>query len=98
MAIYALGFIRITDPDLYKQYEAGFMAALAPHKGELLAVDEEAEFLEGENPGERVVVIRFPDRDALNAWYSSDAYQKIAAIRHKAASSTILSVRDLGSL
>jgi uncharacterized protein (DUF1330 family) len=37
--------------------------------------------MEGEMPGQRTVVIEFPDRATAEAWYNSPAYQKILPIR-----------------
>jgi uncharacterized protein (DUF1330 family) len=93
MPAYAVGHIKISDPEKYRDYEAGFFEALAPFNGTILAVDDAPTVLEGNAPDARVVILSFPDQDALNAWYSSDAYQAIAAIRHKAADSQIITVR-----
>ena len=41
----------------------------------------EAETVEGEPKGERVVVLEFPDREAFRAWYDSPAYQEIIGLR-----------------
>lgn len=94
MTAYAIGHITITDPEKYKNYEAGFFAALAPFNGSIVAVDDAPVVLEGEAPNARVVVLSFPDHETLNAWYNSDAYQAIASIRHEAADSKIITVRE----
>lgn len=34
---------------------------------------------------DRMVVLRFPDEEALQKWWKSDAYQAAIPFRHKAA-------------
>jgi len=94
MTAYAIGHITITDPEKYKAYEAGFFSALAPFNGTIVAVDDAPVVLEGEAPNARVVVLSFPDDESLNAWYNSEAYQAIARIRHEAADSKIIAIRE----
>ena len=41
-------------------------------------------------PGERHVVIRFPDRASAEGWYKSDQYQKILPIRQANSKGTLM--------
>lgn len=93
MTVYLIGHIEITDPALYRDYEAGFMDALTPHKGSILAVDDDPTTVEGETKKGRVVILSFPTRKHLDDWYGSDTSKTIMAFRHKAANSQIVSVR-----
>lgn len=93
MTAYAMAFLEITDREHYSKYEAGFMDALAPFGGEVLVVDEAPIVLEGEAPKGRIVLIRFPSSDKLDAWYSSDAYQEILPFRKAASRGQVISVK-----
>lgn len=89
MTVYLVGHIDITDRDRYADYEAGFMDVFAKYNGEFVAVDDTPESLEGEADYTRCVIIRFPDADSAHAWYDSEGYQQLAAIRWEASASRI---------
>ncbi|MCE7998861.1 MAG: DUF1330 domain-containing protein [Rhodobiaceae bacterium] len=93
MTVYAMAFVDIKDREHYAKYEAGFMDALAPFGAEILAADEEPNVLEGEAPKGRIVLIRFPSADKLDAWYNSDAYQAILPFRKAASNGHVISVK-----
>jgi uncharacterized protein (DUF1330 family) len=60
---------------------------IAKHGGRYLTKGDSHKFPEGGhwNP-ERVVIIEFPDMDALNAWYTSPEYQPLIALRTRSTS------------
>ncbi len=93
MTVYAMAFVEIKDREHYAKYEAGFMDALAPFGAEILAVDEAPDVLEGEAPKGRIVLIRFPSAEKLDAWYNSDAYQAILPFRKAASNGHVISVK-----
>jgi uncharacterized protein (DUF1330 family) len=86
MSVFLIATLNIHDRSAYAEYEAGFMEIFTQHEGELMAVDEAPTVLEGEWPYSRTVLIRFPNTDSLNRWYTSDAYQGL--VRHRFAAST----------
>lgn len=55
-------------------------ATLAPYGGHFLVHGGSVHAVEGEWPGD-IVIIAFPDRDAALAWYDSPAYQAILPLR-----------------
>ena len=85
MSVYAVATITIHDRERYAQYEEGFLEIFARYQGEIAAVSDDAEMLEGEKDFTRLVLARFPDRAALMAWYESPEYQELA--QHRFASS-----------
>jgi uncharacterized protein (DUF1330 family) len=62
------------------EYLERIQATLDPHDGRFIVHGGEPEILEGSWPG-TVVVIEFPSADAARAWYHSDAYADILALR-----------------
>lgn len=92
MAAYIVASIKIRDREGYARYEAGFMDVFSKYEGELVAVSETAEVLEGEWPYTRAVLLRFPDRVAAKAWYESPEYQQLAAHRRDASEGVIIAV------
>ena len=51
--------------------------------GEVLVATPEATVLEGTTDATWSVVVRFPDMEALNGWYSSEEYQAVAPRRRE---------------
>ena len=90
---YIVGHIDIHDMETYRDYMAKVPALIAAEGGEYLVRGGESEVLEGEFPGARSVIIRFPDRASALAFYNSDAYADVRAIR-QAASTGALKVVD----
>jgi uncharacterized protein (DUF1330 family) len=72
---------KITDRDKLNQYLAGAPASLAGRPIEILAFTEAGENVEGEAPGGRVVVLKFPDKEAAMDWYNSPEYQAVVPLR-----------------
>ncbi|MEM9010694.1 MAG: DUF1330 domain-containing protein [Pseudomonadota bacterium] len=79
MAAYVIARIEVTDPDEYMKYASQTVATAEKFGGEFLAKGGAAHYIEGSGP-ERLVIVRFPDRAAAEAWYASPDYQKILPI------------------
>lgn len=97
MPVYAVALINIADRAGYASYEAGFMSIFAQHSGKLLAVEEAPRVKEGEWNCTRTVLIEFPDAQALDSWYHSDAYQQLAQHRFASSSASIAVLNGLPS-
>ncbi len=82
--------ISIHDHKTYSAYEAGFMPVLIQYEGQVLAVDENAETIEGQWPATRTVILQFADREAARRWYDSAEYQAIRAHRTAASEGNIV--------
>lgn len=81
MSTYFVVNATITDPELLATYRAATAATFEGHDVTVLVSTNDAEIIEGEPIGQRVVVLRFPDQDAFRAWYDSPAYQAIIGMR-----------------
>ena len=95
MSVYIIANISIHDGDEYEKYQAGFGEIFARYEGELLAVSDEPQIIEGEWPHTRAVVIRFPNADEARRWYSSSEYQEIAKHRRRASKASIIALEGL---
>jgi uncharacterized protein (DUF1330 family) len=95
MGVYAVALITIHDREAYARYGQGFMEIFERHSGRLLAVDEAPSVLEGEWPWTRTVLLEFPDRAALDAWYHSADYQALAQHRHQGSDAAIAVLQGL---
>jgi uncharacterized protein (DUF1330 family) len=81
MPSYAIGLFSEVrrGPDI-AEYIARIDATLQPFGGRFLIHRATAEAVEGAWGG-ALVVIAFPDREAVRAWYASPAYQAILPLR-----------------
>lgn len=92
MTVYVVALLQITDRERYTRYAREFMPTLAPFRGTLLAADESPTPVEGSPAPDKVVLLRFPDRENYEGWVTSDDYRRIAIHRKAGTNSTILAV------
>ena len=81
MSALFIAISKITDQDKVNAYLAGAPASLGGRQVEVLAFTESGEDVEGEAPGSRVVILKFPDKEAAMAWYNSPEYQAVLPLR-----------------
>lgn len=92
MSAYVIGHLH--NPTINEdviEYIDRIQATMDPFGGRFLVHGVEAEVKEGEWPG-AVVIVEFPDRDALNAWYDSPAYREILPLRTNHIDSSLVFV------
>lgn len=92
MTAYAIA--RLTDVRLgagIAAYLEAFDATIAPFEGRYLVHGGAPRVVEGAFDGD-VVVLAFPDRARLDAWYASEAYRAILPLRTENATSHVVFV------
>jgi len=82
------------DHDQYARYVAAARRIVQAHGGVYLLTGNRVSTLSGEPPPERVVVIRFPDRQALDRCFASREYREIAPLRERSTESRALVIED----
>jgi uncharacterized protein (DUF1330 family) len=95
VSVYVIVQLNIHDRDRYDKYAEAFPPILAQYGGSVLVADDAPRVLEGEWTGDRVVMLRFPDRDTFRAWASSPEYQGIVGDRQAGSTAVITLVRGL---
>jgi uncharacterized protein (DUF1330 family) len=80
MPAYLIVDATITDPSKLDEYMAAVGPSLAGREFKVLALSTDTEVLEGD-AGERTVLMEFPDREALHAWYDSPEYTNAKQFR-----------------
>jgi uncharacterized protein (DUF1330 family) len=84
MTAYLIVNYDVTDPDLYKEYQAGAGPALKVGTDcEVLVFDQKSAAVEGE-PGHQTVVLKFDSVERAKAIYDSGDYQAVVGKRHSA--------------
>ena len=96
MTAYAVAHMRqVTMGPPIVEYLQRIDATLAPFGGRFLVHGGGVELVEGDWPG-LLIVIGFPGRGQARAWYHSDAYQQILALRTDNSSSDVIIADGVG--
>lgn len=80
MPAYLIVNAKITDPSKLDEYMAAAGPTVAGREFKVLALTTDTEVVEGQ-AGERTVLMEFPDREALHAWYDSPEYTEAKKFR-----------------
>jgi len=89
MAAYVINEIVVTDPAQFQTYAAQVPAILAQYGGEYVVRGGAPERVDGPEPPERLVVLRFASREAARAWRDSPEYRAILPIREATSTSRV---------
>lgn len=81
MAVFLLAAVDRTNLEAYKGYEEGAFVSVVKFGVQPLAVSDDITVLEGEAPAARIILLKFEDQAALDAWYNSLEYQGVIPIR-----------------
>jgi uncharacterized protein (DUF1330 family) len=92
VSAYWIGEHRVTDPAKFAEYLRQVVPMIEHHGGRYLTRVGSHEVLEGHWHPDRVVIIEFPDKATLMAWYRSPEYQPLIAMRQAAAEDMLIAV------
>jgi uncharacterized protein (DUF1330 family) len=95
LAAYVIGIIQIQNPEEYKEYTRLVPASLEPYGGHFIARGGKYEFLEGNLPANRVVIIEFESYQKAQDWYNSENYQVAKFIRQAASTGNLILVEGV---
>ena len=95
MAAYLIGDVKLKDSEGYKPYQAEVPEIIRKHGGEYVVRGGSYEVKEGAWKPVRIVVIRFPDRAAAQAFLDDPEYQPLKAIRHRVAQTDLVLVEGV---
>ncbi len=95
MSLIMVAIISIKDDDKYLEYQNKVLPMFEELGIEVLAVDDSPRPIEGETRSQRIVVLRFADKEEFNSWYESEAYKAIKPIRLNASNGEIHLLQEL---
>lgn len=95
MPAYLFVDVELHDPQAYEAYKQAVPALVARHGGVYLARGGEVEVLEGRWQPHRVVLFRFPDRQAIRRFMQDPDYQPWKALRGQVADSRLIAFDGL---
>ena len=89
---YVVGQVLVKNHDLWDKYRSLVPETFKKYGGEVLFRGEKNKSLAGNDLVEnQLVVIKFPDVQSINSWYSSAEYQNLISLRDQAAQVTLTS-------
>ncbi len=91
MPAYLIADIDWHDQGRAAEYRKLLGPTLEQHGGRTLVANE-SRLLEGDWSPHRVVIIEFPDMDALLAWYKSAEYAPLIRLRNEGSKSRMVAV------
>jgi uncharacterized protein (DUF1330 family) len=95
MPAYVIVETDIHDPEQYERYKEASPDAVHGSGGRFVVRGGELAVLEGDWNPSRLVILEFPDLDAVKRWYSSDAYQDVKRLRDGAANLRMVAVEGV---
>lgn len=84
---YVIAQIDVTDPAAYAIYVKQVLPTIEVYGGEFLVRGGQSQSFEGEPPGARNVLIRFPSYQSALDWYHSPEYAPVKKLRMEASTS-----------
>ncbi len=91
---YWIAHATVTNPDKYKDYQAGVAAPFEKYGAKFLVRGGAAEVIEGSSK-ERHIVIEFPSVDAARECFNSPEYQAAKAKRKGASMNDVIIVEGV---
>ena len=88
---YVVGHLTVKNTEKWAEYRNQVPTTLEPWGAELVLRGKRVAILAGEHSHSDIVVIRFPNKEAINSWHSSLAYQALIPLRQQAAEIVLLS-------
>jgi len=95
MPAYLIVDLEITDPAAWASYRSAVTAVVQNHGGEYVVRGGATIVLEGDWETQRLVVIRFPNQVALNAFWDDPEYQPLKELRQRAARAKVIAVEGV---
>ncbi|MCV9965709.1 DUF1330 domain-containing protein [Pararhizobium sp. BT-229] len=95
MAAYLIADVDVTDAEVFKEYTREVPATESRYGGRYLGRGGATKVLEGDWEPHRLVIVEFPDMEALMGWYNSPEYSRLKAIRERSAKTRIIALEGV---
>ena len=95
MPAYLLVRANVTDMQQYQQYMKLTPAIVEKYGGQFIIRGGDKVVLEGPEPTERIVMLKFDSVDAARHMYNSDEYQAAIKVRKDAATASFIVMEGL---
>jgi uncharacterized protein (DUF1330 family) len=96
MPAYVVAMMSINDPDTYSKYTDRTPETVKRHGGRFLTRGEEIACVEGQDYDGRLVLLEFPSKTNVDAWYNDPDYQEAMKFRNASSTMNYLLVQEGG--
>jgi uncharacterized protein (DUF1330 family) len=96
MPAYVIAMMAIHDPETYRNYTDRTPPTVKKYGGRFLARGEAVSTVEGETYKDRLVLLEFPSKAHIQAWFADPDYQEAMAFRHASSVMRMLLVQEGG--
>ncbi len=96
MPAYVISMMRIDDPETYKKYTDRTPPLVKKYGGKFLTRGEQVTTVEGTPYPDRMVILEFPDKASVEAWFADPDYQKAMEFRHASSTMHMLLLQEGG--
>lgn len=96
MPAYVVAMMSVHDADNYRNYTDRTPPIVKKHGGRFLTRGEPFTCVEGKEYDGRLVILEFPTKADVEAWFADPDYQEAMAFRHAASQMNYLLVQEGG--
>ena len=96
MPAYVVAMMSVHDADHYRNYTDRTPPIVKKHGGRFLTRGEPFTCVEGNEYDGRLVILEFPTKANVEAWFADPDYQEAMAFRHAASKMNYLMVQEGG--
>ncbi len=96
MPAYCIAEVEVTNAEEFAPYREAVPATIAQYGGRYLARGGRVTSMEGGWEPKRLVILEFPSMEQALAWYNSEEYRPLRAMRERAANTRFVIVEDAG--
>ena len=96
MPAYVVSMMSVHDAETYRKYADRTPAVVKKHGGKFLTRGEAVTCLENTSYDGRMVILEFPSKADVQAWFDDPDYQEAMAFRHAASTMHMLLLQEGG--
>ncbi|MEM9523766.1 MAG: DUF1330 domain-containing protein [Pseudomonadota bacterium] len=97
MPAYVVCMMTIHDPETYRKYTDRTPSIVKKHGGRFLTRGEKITCVEGQEYDGRLVILEFPSKANVEAWFNDPDYQEAMRFRHAASTMNHLLLQEGGA-
>ena len=94
MPAYVVSMMTVHDAETYKQYTDRTPPLVKKYGGKFLTRGEALRCIEGQDYQGRMVILEFPSKERVEAWFQDPEYQEAMAFRHAASTMNYLLLQE----
>ncbi len=94
MPAYVVAMMTVDNPETYRKYTDRTPEIIRRHGGSFVTRGEAIRCLEGEAYEGRMVILKFPSKSHVDAWFNDPDYKEAVSFRHAASTMHYLMVQE----